>query len=100
MYNGAGQRVAQTSGLSTTYFALDSALGLPEIIYTSEAEAYLHLPGLIMTENISGELRYLLSDGLGSVRQAVDETGTVVSYNEYDPYGNPIQNPKSVWLHR
>ena len=31
-----------------------------------------------MTENETGETRYLLSDGLGSIRQAVDETGKVV----------------------
>jgi hypothetical protein len=28
----------------------------------------------------AGEVRYLLSDGLGSIRQAVDETGAVVAY--------------------
>ncbi|RME58969.1 RHS repeat-associated core domain-containing protein [Candidatus Parcubacteria bacterium] len=37
-----------------------------------------------------GEVRYLLSDGLGSIRQAVDETGAVVAYQEFDPYGNPV----------
>lgn len=30
------------------------------------------------------EVRYLLSDGLGSIRQAVDETGAVVAYYEFD----------------
>ncbi|MCP4285261.1 MAG: RHS repeat-associated core domain-containing protein, partial [Gammaproteobacteria bacterium] len=94
IYNGVNDRVGQTVGLSTTHFALDSALGLPEIIYTSEAEAYLHLPGVIMTEKM-GEVRYLLSDGLGSIRQAIDDTGAVVAYNEFDPYGNPIANLKS-----
>ncbi len=78
-------------GLTTTYFALD-VQGLPEVIYTSAGNAYLHLPGVIVTENISGEARYLLSDGLGSVRQAVDETALVVTYREFDPYGNPITN--------
>jgi len=40
-----------------------------------------------------GNIRYLLSDGLGSVRQALDETGVLVSYHEYDPYGNTDQSP-------
>jgi len=62
---------------------------LPEVIQTSAGETYLHLPGVIVTENITGEIRYLLADGLGSVRQAVDENGTVITYNEYNPYGNP-----------
>ncbi len=48
-----------------------------------------------MTESSAGETRYLLSDGLGSVRQAMDDNGSVVVYNEFDPYGNSIANRKS-----
>lgn len=44
-----------------------------------------------MTEK-AGDVRYLLSDGLGSVRQAIDEDGSVVAYQEFDPYGSPIDN--------
>ena len=91
IYNGLNDRVGQTVGLTTTNFALD-VLGLPEVIYISEGNAYLHLPGVSMAESSSGQIRYLLSDGLGSVRQAVDETGAVVAYHEFDPYGNPILN--------
>ena len=40
----------------------------------------------------AGGLRYLLPDGLGSVRQALDEDGQPVSYYEFDPYGNPVNN--------
>ncbi|MCP4356834.1 MAG: alpha/beta fold hydrolase, partial [Chloroflexi bacterium] len=97
IYNGVNDRVGQTVGLSTTHFALDVAAGLPEVIYTSEGNAYLHLPGVIVAESSTGETRYLLSDGLGSVRQAVDETGSVVAYNEFDPYGNPVQNGSSPY---
>jgi YD repeat-containing protein len=57
IYNGLGDRVGQTVGLTTTHFALDVAGGLPELIYTSEGNAYLHLPGVIMTENITGSVR-------------------------------------------
>ena len=96
IYNGVGDRVGQTIGLSTTHFALD-VQGLPEVIYTSEGNAYLHLPGVIMAESAEGEVRYLLSDGLGSVRQGVDETGAVVAYNEFDPYGNPVQNDSTPY---
>ncbi len=71
-------------------------MGLPEVIYSSEDEAYLHLPGVIVTEK-AGETRYLLSDGLGSVRQVLDESGAVVAYNEFDPYGNPVQNDSSPY---
>ena len=47
---------------------------------------------MIVTENRAGELRYLLPDGLGSVRQALDEDGRPVFYYEFDPYGNPVNN--------
>ena len=57
IYNGVNDRVGQTVGLTTTYFALDVAGGLPEVIYTTAGEAYLHLPGVIMTESGGGEVR-------------------------------------------
>ena len=60
------------------------------MLYTSEGNRYLHLPGLIVTESASGETRYLLSDGLGSVRHVVDEYAEIVSYQEFDPYGSPV----------
>ncbi len=49
---------------------------------------------MIVTQK-AGETRYLLSDGLGSVRQAMDDNGSVVVYNEFDPYGDPIVNRQS-----
>jgi hypothetical protein len=91
IYNGIGDRVGQTVGVTTTYFALD-VRGLPEVIQTSAGHSYLHLPGVILTESSAGEVRYLLSDGLGSVRQAVDANAAVVAYYEFDPYGNPVDN--------
>jgi hypothetical protein len=91
IYDGAGNRVAQVVGGETTHFALD-VQGLPEVIYTSEGHTYLHLPGVIMVESANGDVRYLLGDGLSSVRQATDDAGAVVTYNEFDPYGNPVQN--------
>ncbi|MCI0526643.1 MAG: RHS repeat-associated core domain-containing protein [Nitrospira sp.] len=92
IYNGVGYRMGQTTGVTTTNFVLDIAGGLPEVIYTSEGNVYLHLPGVIVATSSTGETRYLLGDGLGSVRQTVDENGAVVAYNEFDPYGNPVQN--------
>ena len=97
IYNGLGDRVAQVSNGITTTFALD-VQGLPEVIYTTPStssgqagNAYPHLPGVIVAEK-AGETRYLPGDGLGSVRQAIDELGAVVAYHEFDPYGNPIRH--------
>ena len=90
IYNGLGHRVGQSAAGNTTDFTLD-VVGLPEVIYTSENETYLHLPGVIVTEK-AGEARYFLSDGLGSIRQVVDETANVLAYQEFDPYGTPVSN--------
>ncbi len=90
IYNGVGNRVGQVTDGVTTTLVLD-VVGLPEVIYTSDDEVYLHLPGVIVTEK-AGEARYLLSDGLGSIRQATDDSGDVVVYNEFDPYGSPVEN--------
>ncbi len=92
VYDGVGNRVAQTKGATTTNFALDVGVGLPEVIYTSKGNTYLHLPGVIMAESAAGETQYLLSDGLGSIRQTVNETATVTTYFEFDPYGNAVND--------
>ena len=91
--------MAQTIGVSTTTYALDVGVGLPEVVYTSDDNTYLHLPGLIATESATGTARYLLSDGLGSVRQAVDASTEVVAYKEFDSYGNPIVNSPLSLIH-
>jgi RHS repeat-associated protein len=88
VYNGVGDRVGQTVGATSTHFTLD-VQDLPEVIQTSDGNTYLHLPGVIVAENTAGERRYLLADGLGSIRQGTDEAGAVVFYDEFDPYGNP-----------
>jgi RHS repeat-associated protein len=95
-YDGDGNRVAQTINGMTTQLILDR-IGLPEVIATGAGDTYLHLPGVIVTQNESGERRYLLSDGLGSVRHVVDGTAQVVTYHEFDPYGNPMQNGGSPY---
>ncbi len=97
IYDGNGNRVAQVKDGVMTNYALDTVSGLPEVIQTSEGHSYLHLPGVTIAESAAGERRYLLSDGLGSIRQAVDENADVVSYHEFDSYGNPLQNGGSPY---
>jgi hypothetical protein len=96
IYNGLGDRAGQTVNSTTTDYALDVAGGLPEVIYTSDDDRYLHLPGLIVAESAAGEVRYLMPDGLGSIRQAVDSQGEVAVYHEFDPYGSPIETGSLV----
>ena len=94
-YDDLGNRVAQTIDGETTNYALDIAGGLPEMVQTSEGNSYLHLPCLIMTENEDRERRYLLQDGLGSVRLTLKESGssfvTYATY-QYSPNGEPDIN--------
>ena len=82
---------SQIANPNITCFTLEVAIFLLELIYTSDDDRYLHLPGLIVAENAAGELRYLMPDGLGSIRQAVDSQGEVAVYHEFDPYGSPIE---------
>ena len=89
LYDGAGQRVQRvvTSGGTTTVTA---SVGAQEEVTTSNA------PGSVTTttayyggvaESVNGTLSYLLSDGLGSVSEAVSTTGTVTATQLYAPYG-------------
>ena len=45
----------------------------------SPTRSYLHLPGLIISQNPIGETHFRLSDGLGSVRQVLDSAERVVA---------------------
>ena len=38
-------------------------------------------------EQLNGSARYITRDHLGSVREVTDATGTMVTRNDYDPYG-------------
>ncbi|HEU5343737.1 MAG TPA: hypothetical protein VFU60_05295 [Ktedonobacterales bacterium] len=90
LYDGAGQRVQRvvTSGGTTTVTA---SVGAQEEVTTSNA------PGSVTTttayyggvaESVNGTLSYLLSDGLGSVSEAVSTTsGSVSATQLYGPYG-------------
>ena len=56
--------------------------------------------GVIATQNITGEWRYLLPDGLGSIRYVTSETGTIVSSQDFDRYGNLFKtyHNQYMWL--
>jgi YD repeat-containing protein len=92
-YDGLGNRVGQTVGLSTTTFALDGH-GLPEVIYTSAGHAYLHLPGVIVAEEAAGERYYLLPRALGSSRQLTDASAQVTLARSSEPFGNLVEQAR------
>ena len=84
-YTAGGLRVAQSVDGDTSTFAWDWASGLPEML--SEG-GNLYLVGHETLGKWDGdEWTYYLPDGLGSVRQEVDENGAVVAAREWTPYG-------------
>jgi RHS repeat-associated protein len=90
-YNAQGLRVAQSvigfgePAGDMTSFAWDWASGLPEML--SEG-GNLYLVGHDTLGQWDGaDWAYYLPDALGSVRQATDDTGAVVSSQEWTPFG-------------
>jgi RHS repeat-associated protein len=60
--------------------------GLP-----TEAKRYLHGPGadmILAQENAGGETQWLLTDHLGTTRDIVNNSGSVVNHLQYDTFGN------------
>ena len=87
LYDGEGHRVEQvaTSGgttTTTTYIG-----GLEEITAPSGAptSTTAYYRGLALS--VDGAISYTLSDGLGSVSDAVSTSGTVTATQLYGPYG-------------
>ena len=87
-YNAAGLRVAQSvqsAPESVATFAWDWASGLPEMLATGNT---LYLVGHeTLGQYVGSAWTYYLPDALGSVRQATDGAGAVVSAREWSPYG-------------
>jgi len=90
-YNAAGLRVAQSvqsAPESVATFAWDWASGLPEMLATGNT---LYLVGHeTLGQYVGSAWTYYLPDALGSVRQATDGAGAVVSAREWSPYGEEL----------
>ncbi len=84
-YNGVGDRLSQTVGITTTRYVLDPAAGLTQVL-ADGTNTYLYGNGRLA--QYQAEMQYFGADGLGSVRQLYDATGQVLANNRYDPYGN------------
>ena len=93
-YNGLGDRLQQTVGMSTTNYTLDLAAGLTQVL-ADGANSYLYGVSRIGEEQ-SGGWQYHLGDALGSVRQLVDANGEVQLANRYEPYGEVLSSGGSA----
>ena len=87
--------MSKTVGETTTDYVLDLATTLPVVISDTDA---VYLYGLdIIAEQLalrqgSGQAQryYCVHDGLGSVRQLLDNTGQIGESYAYDPFGVPL----------
>jgi RHS repeat-associated protein len=59
---------------------------------SSEYATTTERPYLQVTYSTSAKTVYFLKDHLGSVRASVDNTGAVVGYDDYDPWGYILAN--------
>lgn len=50
-------------------------------------------PKLVVTWSNTPKTVYFLKDHLGSTRATVDQTGAVVGYEDYDPWGYALGRP-------
>jgi RHS repeat-associated protein len=77
--------VAQSVDGDPTSFSWDWATGIPELLSDGDA---LYLVGHeTLGQYVGSAWTYYLPDALGSVRQATDGAGAVVSAREWSPYG-------------
>jgi RHS repeat-associated protein len=77
--------VSQTVDGVTTNYALDQVSGLTQVL-SDRANSYLYGNRRIAQYGET-EPEYFLTDGLGSVRQLVDNSGAVILSKNYQPYG-------------
>ena len=99
-YNGFGNRIAQSQvsgGVTTnTSYLLDFGASLaPMLGQTTGTQITYYLPGLgqaqVNSQSSADQWQYYLNDGLGSVRQVVNQTGMQNYAANYDPYGSLLE---------
>ncbi len=89
-YNGDGNRISQTVGATTTTYVIDTATPLTMVLSetTGSATTY-YWQGLdTLAQSDGTNTKYFEYDGLGSVRQLIDPSASVLLAQTFDPYGN------------
>jgi len=91
VYDGDGQRVAQTINDVTTYF-----IGNYYEVTNGVVTKYYYAGGQRIALRQNGTLYYLLSDHLGSTTLVTDASGNIVSELRYKPWGETRHNSGST----
>lgn len=100
-YDALDRRIAKTVGERQTQFVYDRANVLLDFVDSDGpgpnepalAERYLHahvVDQVFAQDDGTGEVEWHLPDHLGTVRDLVDDTGTVVDHRDYDAFGNVV----------
>ena len=93
-YDGDGNRIAQTTPTGTYNYVNDTAVALPVVLNEQGPDGavdYAYGLGLGPMESSSSAFNYFYSfDGLGSVSNLTDSTGTVQETYSYDAWGNAL----------
>lgn len=85
-YNGLGDRYQQIANGSPVNYTLDLSGALSQVLSDGQ-NTYLYGLGRIAQESLAGK-EYFLPDGLGSVRQLADASGSVTLSQSFDPFGS------------
>ncbi|MBK8138270.1 MAG: hypothetical protein IPK52_21065 [Chloroflexi bacterium] len=93
-YNGMSSRVSQAVSSIVIKYLLDMQPALVQVIAATvdgtDTERYIHnLRGIHAAQDAAEDWRYMLQDGLGSVRSEVGDSLDVGASGAYEPYGVP-----------
>ncbi|NJL56033.1 RHS repeat protein [bacterium] len=93
-YNGLGQRVSQSVDGIVTRYLLDVQPGLANVIASTiegVSTRYVHDPrGILAQQQPDGDWHWMLTDGLGSVREVLAADLGSIHQTQYTPYGSPF----------
>lgn len=90
-YDAFNRRVSKTVDSVTTYYVYDGNEIIEEYNSSNSLQADYVMGSRIdepLTMTRSSTTYYYNTDGLGSVRQVLNSSGTIVESYDYDPYGN------------
>ncbi len=93
-YDGQGRRVQQTVSSTVTKYLLDIQPGLSVVLSETKGSNVIRNVfsprGIHAQKDSSDNWQWIAQDGLGNVREVLDNSVGVLESRNYDPYGNPF----------
>jgi RHS repeat-associated protein len=99
-YDGDGNRITQTIPTGTYNYVNDLAVALPVVLNEKGPDGAIdYAYSLGLTESFSSAFNYFYNlDGLGSVYNLTDSTGTLQETYSYDAWGNALTATGNVGM--